>query len=304
MDNFKPMLAERLSDINKLNLTGGRTIVASPKLDGIRAINLGDGVLRSRSLKPIPNAHVQKLFGGKEFAHFDGELICGDPTSPSCYRDTNSAVMSRDGEPDVSWFVFDHFGMPSAEFQLRHHEIEHQMQLANVKRGKVVILEQRSVSYLDQLIYLEEKWLEQGYEGVMLRAPDGVYKFGRSTEREGILLKLKRFVDAEAEVVGFQELMSNQNEATTNALGHTERSMHQENMIPQGVLGALLVRDLQTGVEFSIGSGFDAKQRKEIWECKDGWQGKIVKYQHFPIGAKDKPRFPTFMGERSKEDMS
>ena len=300
--NFKPMLAATLSDINLLTFKS--SIIASPKLDGIRAVNLGDGVLRSRSLKPIPNEYVQKLFGGKEFSFFDGELICGSPTSETCYRDTNSAVMSKEGEPDVRWFVFDHFQTPSVGFCGRHNNLGVQMRIYKVKSDRVVILDQRSVSYKEQLLELEDHWLEEGYEGVMIRSPSGRYKFGRSTENEGILLKLKRFEDAEAEIIGFQELMTNNNEATINALGNTERSSHMENKEAAGTLGALLVRDLKTGIEFSIGSGFDAKTRSEIWDDQGRWIGKIVKYQHFPIGVKDKPRFPTFKGERKKEDMS
>ena len=30
---------------------------------------------------------------------------------------------------------------------------------------------------------------------------------------------------------------------------------------------------------------------------------EIVKYKHFPVGEKDKPRFPVFIGFRAKEDM-
>ena len=36
----------------------------------------------------------------------------------------------------------------------------------------------------------EERCLEQGYEGVMLRDPNGLYKFGRSTMREQGLIQV------------------------------------------------------------------------------------------------------------------
>ena len=47
-----------------------------------------EGAVYSRSNKPIPNKAVQAKFSTYE--HFDGELIFGDPTSKTCYRDTVS----------------------------------------------------------------------------------------------------------------------------------------------------------------------------------------------------------------------
>ena len=64
------------------------------------------------------------------------------------------------------------------------------------------------------------------------------------------------------------------------------------------------MRDLTTGVEFEIGTGYTAKQRAEFWTSQP--VGKIVKYKFQPAGAKDegKPRFPVFLGFRDKADMS
>ena len=96
-DIFKCMLATD-ADLGKLRFP----LLASAKLDGVRAV-VRNGVVYSRSNKPIPNAYVQKLFS--RFEHFDGELIVGDPTSKTCYRDTISGVMSFEGKPEVR---FDH----------------------------------------------------------------------------------------------------------------------------------------------------------------------------------------------------
>ena len=47
------------------------------------------------------------------------------------------------------------------------------------------------------------KNLNAGYEGLMLRDPNGIYKFGRSSVKENILLKVKEFMDDEAEIIAF-----------------------------------------------------------------------------------------------------
>lgn len=113
-------------------------------------------------------------------------------------------------------------------------------------------------------------------------------------------MKLKRFVDAEAVIVGFEERRHNGNIATTNELGRTQRSSHAGNKIGRGDLGALIVTD--GGVQFNIGTGFSDEERADIWNYKVAYLGSLVKYKHFPIGVKDLPRHPTFLGFRDRSD--
>jgi len=133
----------------------------------------------------------------------------------------------------------------------------------------------------------------------MLRHQNGPYKHGRSTEREGWLLKLKRFDDSEAVILSAYELMHNANEATQNELGYTERSSHKAGMVGKGVLGGLSVRDVYSGVEFDIGTGFDQATREALWKQRDQLPEQVIKYKFFASGVKDKPRFPVFLGFRS-----
>ena len=288
---FKPLLAKEVD----WDLLTYDHLWLSPKLDGIRTI-VRDGVLMSRNLKPIPNKHVQKLFGHLE--HYDGELIVGDPTSKTVYHDTYSGVMSEDGEPDVTFFAFDHIEEPDADYETRYEKLE--------EAHNVVVVCQHMVITRDDIHRLEERYLEEGFEGVMLRkarGPNSKYKFGRATPKSCTLLKVKRFTDAEAIIVGFEELMKNGNEATTDALGHTVRSSHQENLIPMGTLGALVCRTPE-GVEFKIGTGFDQKTRQHLWNNRFDLDSHLVKYKSFKIGEKDAPRFPVYLGLRSQIDVS
>lgn len=254
-----------------------------------------DGVVMSRNLKPIPNKHVQKLFGHLEY--YDGELIAGSPTSPSVYRDTASAVMSVDGEPDVTFYVFDHIEFPGDDYALRYRRLQ--------ADTSTEVLAQNRIDSLKTLSAWEDYYLEQGYEGVMLRkstGPNSKYKFGRATAKSQTLLKVKRFVDAEYEIIGFEERMHNGNLATTDALGHTKRSSHKENKTGRGDLGALICVT-KDGIEFSVGSGFTDEQRAEIWANRAKYLGKLAKIKSFPIGVKTAPRFPVFLGFRSEIDL-
>lgn len=288
MPSFKPMLAAKCTDVSALRFP----VIGSPKLDGVRAIVLG-GVVLSRSLKPIPNAEVQRRFGGCE--GYDGELIVGSPTAPDAFRRTTSGVMSQDGTPDVQFWVFDKVNYTSVPWWTRYPSVSHD--------PNVVVVEQVKLHSVAEVDEYEDRCLMQGFEGIMLRDPDAAYKFGRSTEREGALLKVKRFADSEAIVLFMEERMHNANESRTNALGRTERSGHKANLIPTGTMGALYVRDVVTGIEFSVGSGFDDAERARWWAMGAAAAGRQIKYSFFPTGSKEKPRFPVYLGERSKLDV-
>jgi len=284
---FKPMLACD-ADLKKLQFP----LLASAKLDGVRAVVRG-GVVYSRSNKPIPNKYVQEKF--KHLEHFDGELIVGLANSATVYRDTVSHVMSHDKEDfDVVFHAFDHVEHPDRIYNIRA------VALADGKSG-AIIHEQKLVNDLIDLLEYEYQCLEQGYEGLILRDPNAPYKMGRSTVKEGYLLKLKRFVDAEAEVIGFEERMHNGNEATVSELGRTKRSSHKANKSGRGDLGALVVR--RAGVEFNIGTGFTDDERAAVWGNRDQYLGKVAKFKFFPVGVKSAPRHPVFIGWRDRSDM-
>lgn len=272
---------------------------ASSKLDGIRTLCI-NGTAVSRNLKPIPNNYIRNLIEHHSdvLDGYDGELLLADTTAP--FNDVSSAIMSRDGEPDFVYVVFDHFGEPGKSYQERFIERDHSKLPYFVK-----VVQNHKVINDDEIVALESNYLEAGFEGLMLRRADGKdrYKFGRSTVNEGHLLKVKQFTDSEATVVGFMERLHNGNEAIKNALGHTERSSHKDNMVPMDTLGALVV-DCEEFGQFQIGTGFDDATRQLIWDNREDCLGRSVKFKHQPAGAKEggTVRFPVFLGFRHEDD--
>ena len=133
--------------------------------------------------------------------------------------------------------------------------------------------------------------------------------------REGGLLRIKQFIESEAIVDAIVEGESNQNEAQTNELGLQFRSSHQANMIPNGLVGSLTCRALQTetdrgrvvieeGQIITVSPGnMPHDLRKYYFENQNEILKKIIKFKFFPKGIKDKPRFPTFVTIRQPEDM-
>lgn len=295
---MKPMLAAATTGENITY-----PVLVSPKLDGIRCL-IVDGKVVSRSLKPIPNEHVQRLYGHEIYNGLDGELIVGDATAKNAFNSTTSGIMSKDGNPDITFFVFDDFSNPTLPFKERFvNAIERITKDDGKYHQYFAPVGHAIIEDFEKLDESENNVLRMGYEGLMIRDPMGEYKFGRSTLKQGWLLKLKRFEDSEAQIIGYQQLMHNTNEAKKNELGYQERSSKKEGKEPKPMIGAIKVKDLKTGVEFDIGTGFDRKQRRKLWRGREYLFGKIVKYKYQPTGVKEKPRFPVFLGFRSKDDM-
>ncbi len=289
---IKPMLAATaaLTDIKY-------PIYASPKLDGVRGLII-DGVLHSRSLKQFPNQFVHNRFSLDKLDGLDGELILGSPTAKDVYRVTNGACARKTGTPDVKLYAFDahsYDGPFSERIKLAGLTLE--------ISPHVKVLTQTLITNEAELLKVESKMLGLGYEGLILRAPDGAYKYGRSTVRDQGMLKLKRFTDSEFLLLEVIEEMHNANEATKNELGRTARSSHKANMVPTGRMGSLRVKDIHNGVEFSIGTGFDDEDKNWFWKNRKKLESKFVgKYKHFEVGAKDLPRFPVYLGPRPAWD--
>ena len=292
-NKVKPLLSCEV-DIDKVNFP----IYISTKFDGIRCLVI-DSVVYSRSLKPIRNKYVQQLFGKPEYNGFDGELIVGDIYAPDVFQKTTSGVMSTEGTPDVTFYVFDVFTNNLSTYKERLYDLNDRLVLE--QHSNIVATTQRYVQTKGELLELLDSERIKGGEGLIGRNPLGVYKYGRSTPKEQLSIKFKFFEQDEFEVVGFEERMHNTNEATTNELGYTERSSAKDGMQPMGTLGSLVLKYGDS--QFKCGTGFNDLQRREIWDNKDSYIGKMASIRYMSVGSKDKPRVPSFIGFRHEEDM-
>lgn len=377
MKPFRPMLAAQVENVDTLKFP----LLASPKLDGIRAI-IKDGVVFSRSMKPIPNKRIQEIFGLAELEGFDGELILGPPNAEDAYNKSMNVMAFNPTDPDyfdknIKFYVFDIFdptldyqgrciklmgaisdlsnfgdsgfsgfsgslGFPESIGDLKNPEVpgnpkdfrdpknprnpdnsgfsgdlknpdnsgdpKNPEDPDNTRNPRnigdfIIPVMSKLVWNQDRLLEFETEVLKNGFEGVMLRCPKGLYKQGRSTLKQQWLLKLKRFEDSEAEIIGYELFQKSVSGFKISETGYRTTSGKKGDKEAQELLGNLKVRDLTTKVEFEIGSGFTGDMRKSLWESRDAMIGKIVKYKHFNVGAIDKPRFPVFLGFRDPLDL-
>lgn len=293
INNIRPLLSCEVP-LDKVKFP----IYISTKFDGIRALVI-DGVVYSRSLKPIRNKHVQKLFGKPEYNGFDGELIVGDIYAKDVFQKTTSGVMSEDGEPDVTYYVFDIFTNNTETYKERLYALNDKLVLDQFPN--VVATQQLYIKTKEELTELLSKEKVKGGEGLIGRNPNGVYKYGRSTPKEQLSIKFKFFEQCEFEVVGFNERMHNTNEQKRDELGYAERSSSKDGMIPTNTLGSLV---LKYGDDtFNCGTGFDDKLRKEIWDNKETYLGKLASIRYMSVGMDKLPRCPSWLGWRDLEDL-
>ncbi len=312
----KPLLAAALDDLETVTFP----CLATPKIDGIRALRIGNDLV-TRQFKPVRNVTIRRILSALLPEGSDGEIIVGDT-----FAESTSAVMSQGGTEHFSepftfyWFDFVHTTNTSdpdpskRAYKDRVQDMKdyistHPDVLQHIQ-ARVIPLFPETISSVDELVAYEKVQLAQSHEGVMLRSPKGRYKPGRSTAKEGILLKLKKFSDGEAVIVEAEELFHNENDKTKNELGGSKRSTKKEGLVKGSTLGSLKVRNIASGeaasfgeVVFNIGTGFTAQMRMEYWQSRDALLGKIVKYKYFDKGSKDAPRFPVFLGFRDPDDM-
>lgn len=318
----KPMLAAREApDLSKVEFP----VLATPKLDGIRCL-VDEGTAKSRAFKRIQNDYTRiaietAVQGGMLFDGIDGELL----VAGMGFNDLSGALRRKEGEPNFYYAVFDYVSPTKSDTTYLHRMLMlEELVLPEFCRK----LLPKTINSIEELSAYEAECLAQGYEGLIIRSPASPYKCGRSTLKEGYMLKIKQFEDSEAYILMGMEMMHNDNEATKDNFGRTERSSHKENMRPAGVLGKLILKPMELGpideddIEwrddnidrmdaavrdhpyfFGCGTGFDAETRADMWAHRSELQGKIVKYKHQPHGAKCKPRIPVFCGIREMWDL-
>ncbi|QIN95293.1 DNA ligase [Stenotrophomonas phage vB_SmaS_DLP_3] len=278
-------------------------LIGMPKIDGVRGL-VQDAKLYSRTLKLHPNLYSQARFGKEEYNGLDGELALDDPTGERQCNRSSSAIGRIKEEPDFTLWAFDLL-TPETEglgYTARLCLLKELVDELGVDH--IQIVPHVLITSQEELEAWEQTWLEEGYEGIILRDPEGKHKQGRSTARENGFLRIKRFTDSEGIVLEIKEGQSNGNEAQINELGRTKRSTHKENMKPNGLVGTIVMKDVYSGQVINVSPGnMTEDERKFYFENQDQIVGKIGKYKAFMYGVKVQPRFAGWLGFRNPEEM-
>lgn len=298
-------------------------VLAQPKIDGVRGVNFF-GTLTGRSLKQHRNKYTTKFYSHSCLVGLDGELAANHECHPDLCRLTSSALGTIEGEPFTLWWLFDYVTPQTIKlpYQERYaalieriRELHH---LNNAVWQHLRLVPSVLCNNMEELLACDTKWLEEGYEGTIIRDPNGSYKQGRSTVREMGLLRIKRFIESEAIIMDIVEGETNLNEAQINELGRTFRTSHKEGKVPNGLVGSMIckqlgdvfdpqnpdIKILEDGQEITVSPGSMTEEEKKFYfENKGRIIGRITKYKFFPKGMKDKPRFPNHQSFRMESDL-
>lgn len=270
-------------------------LYVTPKLDGIRLRIIEEDGIKvgvSRTHIPLRNTSLQVWIEESKhlWAGLDGEIVIPGKT----FNQIQSWCMSRHAAPaNFCYYVFD------SEHGLGGYLQRLQIIKAQYKFNyQTRFLQPTECTTKEQVIKELKAAILWGHEGLILRTADGPYKHGRCTWNEGYMLKMKQFDDSEAVVIGFVELQHNTNTLQKDHHGKAKRSKNNAGLKGGDTLGALQVRDIFSGIEFEVGSGWDHELAQEIWNNREDYLGKILTYKHQPHGRKEKPRSPIFKGFR------
>ena len=119
----------------------------------------------------------------------------------------------------------------------------------------------------DDIKQCHDEYVNEGYEGAMVKFLDAPYKFGRGWE----VMKLKAFDDVDLPIKGLLE-------------GTGKHS---------GKLGSVVVSF--HGVDVQVGSGFSDNLREQIWSDKDNFIGRLIEVRYQEVTPDGSLRFPTFV---------
>lgn len=301
MNTFKPILAATLMpseiECNDTTVFAAMTllkypVLASVKMDGIRALRMEMPFLASRTLKWIPNEELCARALSLPIG-YDMELW-----SPFLdYNKIQSIVMEEKANAErVEFYVIDCWNRIITYEEICDYLINKDVEDLN----KTFFFTQPTFCNDAEKLFAFEKYcIEQHSEGICFRLPNSPYKQDRSTLKEQYLVKHCRFIYDECEIVGFIEQKENTNKIKYNAVGKMDRSKEQIGMIPKGTLGAFTVKN-EHGVIFDVGTGQDLTNelRQEIWNHREEYLGKTVIIKSKAHGVKNKPRSPVFWGFR------
>ena len=277
---FLPMLA---ASFDKRKDKVNYPVDVQPKLDGVRCLAYWDGdsvKLMSRGGKQWNCCdHIIKELETvlpKDWV-LDGELYIHGST----FQEITKLVKKlRPESVNVQFHVYD---MPRTYEDFKYWEERYDV-LAEFKDiaqdcESVVVVETYQAKSEDEVYQLQSEYLEEGYEGAIVRERDGEYKFGYRSNK---LLKVKNFMDEEYEIIGF-----------TTGVGRFDGC----------IIWICGTWNDDEWVEFKVVPQGTMEERQETYQNADKYIGEHLKVKFFELTDDNIPRFPVGLGIRLTEDM-
>jgi DNA ligase-1 len=274
---FLPMLAD---DFEKRKDKVTYPVDVQPKLDGVRCIAYWDGdnvKLMSRGGKFWECC--QHIIDELEIVLPKGMVLDGELyIHGSTFQEITKLVKKQRPESvDVEFHIYD---VPKVNNEDAGEWKDRRLLLENLHlhiSKHLMITPTETTDNEHEVYQLQSKYLEEGYEGAIVREADGEYRFGY---RSRSLLKVKNFMDEEYKIVGY-----------TTGVGRFEGSV-------------VWICETWNGEEFKVVPQGTMEERQEAYQNADEKIGDMLKVKFFELTDDGIPRFPVGLGIRANEDMS
>lgn len=261
-----------------------------PKLDGIRAISVGNKLF-TRSHKEIKFLdHIKNVLSMISSKYpLDGELYCEslcignrNIQNPEKFNKISGAcrpILKKPAsyESQISFYIFDII-IPDVNQQERFEELELIKEKYKVIKTNYPIPDSlkfvpwEQVKTVENVKEIDRKWVQAGYEGTILRK-NTTYSKGRTSN----LLKNKSFLDSEFKIVG----------ATQG----------------EGSSKGLVVWECQTenNILFTVVPSLDHATREQQYKNREQFIGKLLTIRYQELSDDGVPRFPVGKAIRDYE---
>jgi DNA ligase-1 len=287
--NIKPMLAVEFNRDKEMDYP----VLVQPKLDGTRCMVYmlnGHIVFQSR---------LNTVYA--EFTHLIPELMDIFSFAESVFG-ANTSNFILDGElynhdlpfEKITGLVRSKTRDPTEVLQIQYHIYDcidtENTALTNLQRNNILsnifgsmsstqyvkLVETNVANSLEEIIQYHSTYTEIGYEGIMLRNPNGIYK---QQNRSKFLQKYKTFMDEEFLVVGYTE--------GTGSYAGTPIFQCETNEKTKQTFGVVVKCSIET--------------KRQMMQNVDEYIGQMLTVKYQEKSEDGIPRFPVGLGFRNYE---
>ncbi len=218
---IKPMLAKQAKDIKNLKIFDKEYYI-SRKINGVRCLIYYDGNQVKTSSRGATNYDIaiyhiithpliEKFFKNHPDAILDGEIFKKNLSLNIISGICRSQKTINDGK-DLQFYWYDIVDL-QAPFSKRWNTMQEwlkELQLSDFDPDKqfsdeelhIQFLPQEKISGWDNMKKLHDEWVQDGWEGAVIRLAESIYKPGA---RGNDWIKIKIYIDAEYPIVGLSD---------------------------------------------------------------------------------------------------
>ena len=251
-----PMLANKWEDREKYI---SEPFYVQPKLDGVRLLVSKSGCF-SRTGKVVEG--VEHLANELR----DGEWLDGECYAPGMTFEDLTSAFKMDPK-SLEFHVFDYFDVNRPDLPFAERQ-----KVLGVKTP--IVVDTFLVAKKSEIPEYHTQFIEQGYEGIMIRESTSIYEIGK---RSNYLLKFKEFQTEEYEIVGAKT-------------GHGRDAN-----------AVVWLCKTANGQEFTVKPEGTIKERERYYSERDKYIGKQLTIRFQNLTALGVPRFPVGVTIRDYE---